>query len=308
MSSNNFFHSPELYHILEKTSGYRPFMVVAEDEKGKVVAHLLAIIRRRGSLLPPYLFTQGRIYGEGEYDMEKGREEVFGRMLTLITQKFRRNFCTWAEFSNMGQKMFGYRHFRENGYFPVPWQEIHNSLHSMAPEERLTPKTASRIEKAYNMGVVTREVETLEELHAFYQMLHGFYRFKIRRFLPKEELIEEIDASDNGKVFITLYKNKVIGGCTCVYSGGKAFLLHLASKRKTYKALHPDTLTVWQAIRYAYEHNYAHIYFMDAGLPFQKNIFRDFILSFGGKPVSKYRWFRFSFPTVNKILNWFYRE
>ena len=118
MSSNNFFHSPELYHILEKTSGYRPFMVVAEDEKGKVVAHLLAIIRRRGSLLPPYLFTQGRIYGEGEYDMEKGREEVFGRMLTLITQKFRRNFCTWAEFSNMGQKMFGYRYFREKGYFP----------------------------------------------------------------------------------------------------------------------------------------------------------------------------------------------
>lgn len=72
--------------------------------------------------------------------------------------------------------------------------------------------------------------------------------------------------------------------------------------------LHPDTMAVWNAIQYAYEHNYNHIYFMDVGLPWHRNPFREFILSFGGKPVSKYRWFRFYSHTINKILSWLYKD
>ena len=41
-------------------------------------------------------------------------------------------------------------------------------------------------------------------------------------------------------------------------------------------------MTVWQAIKYAYEHNYAHIFFLDVGLPFKRNRYRDFILVFDG--------------------------
>ena len=67
-------------------------------------------------------------------------------------------------------------------------------------------------------------------------------------------------------------------------------------------------MTVWQAIKYAYENNYAHISFIDVGLPFRKNMYREFILSFGGKPIAKYRWFKFSFPWINNILSWIYRE
>lgn len=73
-----------------------------------------------------------------------------------------------------------------------------------------------------------------------------------------------------------------IGGCACVYSEGNAYLCYLAAKRKTYSMLHPDTMVVWNAIQYAYEHNYNHIYFMDVGLPWHRNPFREFILSFGG--------------------------
>ena len=72
--------------------------------------------------------------------------------------------------------------------------------------------------------------------------------------------------------------------------------------------LHPDTMVVWNAIQYAYEHNYNHIYFMDVGLPWHRNPFREFILSFGGKPVSKYRWFRFYRHTINKILSWLNKD
>lgn len=308
MPSDNFFHSPELFHIIEKSPGQRPYMAVATDGKGKVVAHMLAFIRQRRSWMPPYLYMQGRIYGEGEYATDVNREQLFGLMLHAMTRKLRHKLCFFIEFSDLSRKMFGYRLFRREGYFPVNWQEVHNSLHSMPPEERLTQKMRDRIAKIYGMGVETREVQTDEELHQFYRLLNGFYRLKMRRIVPPEDQVRQLYKSDNGRVFITLYKGKIIGGCVCVFSEGNAYLWYLASKRKSHPLLRPNMMTVWEAIKWSWEHNYAHIFFLDAGLPLHKNPFRDFILSFGGKPVAKYRWFRFSVGWINRLIGFIYRE
>ena len=308
MSSADFFHSPELFHIIENTPGQRPVMAVAKDVSGRVVGHLLAFVRYRRTLFPPFLYSQARIYGEGEYADDVDSEEVFGCILHELTVKLRRKLCFVIEFSDISKKMFGYRFFRSEGYYPINWQEVHNSLHSMPPEERLSQKMRDRISHAYNAGVETREAVIGEEVHSFYRLLHGFYRFKLRRFIPPEEHIRQIFDSDNGRIFITTYKGKVIGGCVCVFSEGNAFLWYLASRRKRYVLLHPNTMTVWEAINWSWKHNYAHFFFLDVGLPFSKNLFREFILSFGGKPVGKYRWFRFSVKWLNRLLGFLFRE
>lgn len=72
--------------------------------------------------------------------------------------------------------------------------------------------------------------------------------------------------------------------------------------------LYPATYTVWSALKYAHEHGYAHMFFLDAGLPFKRNPMREFILNFGGKQVSEYRWFRIQFPWVGRLMDWFYNE
>lgn len=308
MTCNNFFHSAELFHIVEKTPGQRPYMAVATDDSGRVVAHMLASVRRTGSWLPPYFYTHGRVYGEGEYEDEESREVIFGLMLYQLTRKLRRQLCLYIEFSDISKKMFGYKYFRQNGYFAVPWQEVHNSLHSRAPQERLTARMNRTIKHMYDLGVVTREATNEEEIHQFYKLLNGFYRFKMRRVIPPVSQIKGLYKSEHGRIFLTTYKEKVIGGCVCVYSEGKAYLWYLASRRKRYPHLHPNMMTVWYAIRWAWKHNYAHIFFLDVGLPYPRNPFRSFILSFGGKPVSKFRWFYFTPPWLNKIFSWIYRE
>lgn len=308
ISTDNFFHSPELFHIIENSPGQRPYMAVTTDNNGTIVAHMLAFIRRRKSLFPPYLYTQGRFYGEGVYSEDVNKEEVFGMMLHKMTKKLRRKMCLFIEFSDLSRKMFGYRFFRREGYFPLNWQEVHNSLHSMPPEQRLSKKMRGRIKHIYSLGVETREAKTEEEVHLFYKMLNGFYRLKLRRLIPHEDHIKQLFKSDNGRIFITVFKHKVIGGCVCVFSEGNAYLWYLASRRKRYPLLRPNMMTVWNAINWSWKHNYAHIFFLDVGLPFHKNPFRDFILSFGGKPVGKYRWFRFNISWLNKLLSYIYRE
>src|SRR5574344_87915 len=268
MNCTNFFHSSELFKIMENTSLHKPYMIIAEDNSGHVIGHILAIMRRKGSLIPPYFFTQGQVYGEGEYADGVAAQELFGKMLHRITEIFTRRLCLYIEVSNIHEKMLGDKY----------------------------------ISRAYNHGIETREIKDDTELNAFYSILRHQYRGKINRFLPPEKQIRDIAKSENGKVFITIYKDKIIGGSACVYSEGNAFLWYIATKRKTFALLHPNTATTWHAISYAYKHNYAHIFFLDAGLPFMKNRHRDFILSFGGKPVTKYRWFHITMPLINILL------
>lgn len=308
MTCHNFFHSAELFHIIEKTPGQKPYMGVATDANGRVAGHILAIVRRRGSWVPPVLYTQGRIYGEGEYAEGEDQEEVFGLLLTALTRRLRRRLCFYIEFSNLSRKMFGYRFFRRNTYFPVNWQEVRNSLHSKTPRERIRPKTLERIEHVYSLGVETREACSEQEVQQFHRLLRNFYRYKLRRLIPPEKLFVDLHNSKHAHIFLTRYKGKIIGGCACIYSEGDAFLWFLASRRKRYPHLHPNMMTIWHALNRAWEDGQAHLNFMDAGLPFPHNPRREFILRFGGKPVANYRWFRFSIGLLNRMLAWIYRQ
>jgi energy-coupling factor transporter ATP-binding protein EcfA2 len=127
-------------------------------------------------------------------------------------------------------------------------------------------------------------------------------------YIPDDIFFRQLMEGENGNLFVTKYRDKVIACAACVYSQGDAYLWYSAFRRKTYHTLHPDTMVVWDVMKHAYNEGYQHMRFMDVGLPFQKNPYREFILRFGGKEQSTYRWFRFSIRWVNKLLAWIYRE
>jgi hypothetical protein len=228
-------------------------------------------------------------------------------MLNTLRQRLS-NRVLYIEVSNQSQKMFAYREFRQQQFFPVHWMSIHNSLHSHIPEERITPRMQHMIDKAYERGVITKEVKTTEEFEAFNKLLRKHHLLKPKRFIPKEEFFKGIVESGHGRLFITRHKHHTIGCSACAYSGRNAYLWYAAYRRKSFAFLHPDVLTIWHAIKDAHQRGFDHIYFLDVGLPFRRNPYRDFILRFGGKPVSTFRWFRCSIKWINALLSWIYRD
>jgi hypothetical protein len=249
-----------------------------------------------------------RLLGEGDYaPTVSQRSEVFRQMLSTLRQRLG-NRVLYIEVSNLGQKMFAYREFRQQQFFPVHWMSIHNSLHSHTPEERISERLQRQIDRAYERGVVTKEVETAEEFEAFNKLLRKHHVLKPKRFIPKEEFFRGISAVGHGRLYVTLFKNHVIGCSACAYSGNNAYLWYSAYRRKSFAFLHPDVLTVWHAIKDSHRRGYDHIFFLDVGLPFRRNPYREFILRFGGKPTSTIRWFRCSIKWINSLLSWFYRE
>lgn len=308
MECSDLFHSVQLFQLYEQTPRHRPYMVVVSDG-GRVVAHLLAVTRYRWSWLPPYIYVHCHVFGDGEYaaDCDTPQAQLFGMMLNALTEKMSRR-ALYIEFANLSQKMFGYREFRQAGFFPVHWMSIHNSLHSKPPEARLSERMLRRIHKGEERGVTTTEVSTSEELDDFMHLLRKHNRLKPRRYIPDARFFSGLMGMQGARLFVTRYKGKTIGCCACVYTSGNAYYWYSAALRKSYIHLHPDTLTLWGAIRHAYEHGYAHIKFLDVGLPFRRNPFREFILRFGGKPVSTYRWFRVNIGWGNRLLSYIYRD
>ncbi len=306
----NFFHSLEFFRIAELSPGNTPVMAVATDKSlHQVVGQLLVVIHRRGNLFPPYLYTHAQAHGEGEYAEGVNVEEVFSLLLNAVTTHLHRHLCFYIEFSDLRKKMFAYRHFRRQGYFPIAWQEIHNSLHSMPPEQRISEKTLRRIERIRKKGVETHVVDNDMELKKFHKLLKRFYRFKPRRYIPPLLFFAELLKSKDAMVCVTTYKGRiVIGGCVCIFSQGDAYLWYLAAKRKSCAPLRPDLMTVWFAIKYAQQHSCRHINFMDVGLPFRKNPYREFILGFGGKPIAKFRWFKFHSRLINWLMKRIYKD
>ena len=309
LSDGNFFHSRQLFLLARQTPRQKPYMVTAEDGNGRVVAHMLAVVRYRSSWFPPYFFMHCRLMGEGVYadDITTTKAEVFEQMLETLRRRLGSRVL-YIEVSNLSQKMFAYKEFRQQQFFPVHWMSIHNSLHSHTPEERIDQRMQQRIDKAYERGVVTKEVEGKQEFRAFMRLLRKHNMLKPKRYIPREEFFKGIVEGGHGRLFVTLYKNRVIGCSACAYSENNAYLWYAAFRRKSFVLMHPAMLTIWHAIKDAHQRGYDHIFFLDVGLPFRRNHFREFILSFGGKPVSTYRWFRVSIGWVNRLLSWIYRD
>lgn len=310
IESNDFFHSVDFFKILEATPKQKPYMALGINGEGTVVAHLLASVSFHNLLLPPFGYSHCHIYGEGVYTSEvTDKEAVFALFVSAIKNMLAHKFCLFIEISELSSKMFGYGKLRENGFFPIQWQKIHNSLHSKHPLERLPQKLRNRLLLAEQRGIKAEIAQpNTRSLQQAVRLLRQYFLFKPRRAVRNAKLFEQLAENRQCKIFVSKVKNRVIGVCVCVFSGGNAYMWHLASRRKSYMMLYPASYTVWTALKYAYDNHYAHMYFLDAGLPFKRNRMREFILNFGGKQVSEYRWFRIQLPWIGRVIDWFYNE
>ncbi len=310
LDNTNFFHSRQFFEIARQTPRHKPYMAVVKNGEGGVMAHLLAIVRYRTSWWPPYIYMHCRLLGEGVYSYAhegKSDSELFAMMLDALRRKLSIRVL-YIEVSNLSQKMFAYRELKQLQFFPVHWMSIHNSLHSHTPEERISERLQKHIDNAYARGVITREVNGEQEFQEFMSLLRRHHWLKPRRYIPDKKFFLAIKNQHHGRLYITRYHNHVIGCSAVAYSNQNAYLWYAAFRRKSFVRLHPDELTIWHALKDAHSRGYQHMFFLDVGLPFSRNPFREFILRFGGKPVSTYRWFHCTIRWINALLSWIYRD
>lgn len=304
LPGKNVFHSSCLFRILERTPGYSPFMLVAFDGD-RPIGKLLCVVRKS------LFMRKCVIYDCGEYfDTEIKHDLIFDELLSYFTSRNKNSFSV-IEFRNLNEPLFGYRYFRKNGYFPIRRLRVINSIHHATLDKWMGASRKRQIQNGLKNGAVMGVADNKGDVEEFFRMLKNYYSSKIFRYLPGIDffysLLDIQGCNENiGKIFTISYHGKIIGGSCCLFSGDTVYLLFSGGMRKSYPLLYPGVLAVWNAMAYSREKGYSHFEFIDAGLPFKKYGYRDFILRFGGKLLSTRRWYRLKFGWMNRIMEKIY--
>ena len=309
LPGNNTFHSKELFIVYENTKGYTPLMIVA-TEGDQVVGKILAAIRKKTTSfwIPTFIHKCG-IYGCGEYFCDKdAAQKLFGEMLQHLTREVLRK-CLIIEFRNLGNPLQGYKHFKENGYFAINWLRVRNKLQETETlEENFSASRVRQIRKALDHGAEVVEAKTAEEVRQFAVLLRKIYSTHIRKHYPSIEFFQHLRDIPNSQgrkstaIYLVKYKNKIIGGSACAFSGNDAYLWFSGGMHHTFASVYPGVLAVWGALKAAREREFDHLEFMDVGLPFKRHSYREFVLRFGGIQSSTRRWFRIRWNWLNKLF------
>lgn len=313
LPGSNFFHSKELFIVYENTKNYYPILVVATDGD-RVLGKLLTAIRRDTALFYlPISIKKCEAYGCGEYFCEKEEnEKLFGMILEHLSNEAIKK-CFLMEFRNLGNALVGYKYFKENDFFAINWLRVQNKFkEDESIEKHFSQSRIRQIKKALEMGAEIIEVTSYEEVYQLSRTLHKIYSPQIRKHYPGIEFFQHLKKTSNANgtklaaIYVVKYKNKIIGGSACAFTGNKAYLWFSGGMRKTYNSLSPGVLAVWGALKYAKESGYEALEFMDVGLPFKRHNYREFVLRFGGQQSSTRRWFRFRWKWLNKLFRKFY--
>lgn len=305
-------HSAMMFRSFESSRGCKPYMFVAYDDSNKELGHILVIKRRRFTLLPPMLSYWYNINGEGVYSKEfTDREALFAVFLDKVLDMFDFRH-TFIKVHNIEDSRFAYGILREHGFVPTRDQRMYISLHSKAPQERLTRAYRAHIRKAEASGVTYRQATTQKDIDAGIQLLHNYYISKTRR-LPSKKTLDAMlhdcngTLSERAKMFVVEYKDKIIGSSFCLYDKERANLAYSCGLRKRFPMQYPGIMAIWAALSDAYERGFAHFEFLEVRALSRIHInFIGTLLNYGGKQKGTLRWFHFKWRWLNKILRAIY--
>jgi lipid II:glycine glycyltransferase (peptidoglycan interpeptide bridge formation enzyme) len=116
-------------------------------------------------------------------------------------------------------------------------------------------KTRNQVRRAEKLGVIIRPAESQNELESFYEIFKEFTvsrGFMSRGYAYQKSLWNEYIMRGNGKLFLAIHEDKIVGGLICFIFGNRCLDMHMGTPYQ-YQYLRTSNAYVWEAIKYAKE-------------------------------------------------------
>jgi hypothetical protein len=308
---SRFFHCASSFDWYAHISYYRPLMIVASDAAGKPVAAMSALNMRINRFLYGSVFKRCYVSQIPAYfDESVSQSEVFEALLGRLVKEVGRNVF-FIEYRDLGNAIFGYKAFRENRFYSVKWINIRNSLRRPTGLwNQLSRTRKNQINKAKKKGATAEELTTTEKLPEIYHLIEKAKNWKISNRFPPYRYFENFFThyvqNGKGKIILTRFQDKIIGGAIIGFEGKTAYCLYYWGKNKSYKQLNPSVFSIWSAMEIAANLGYERFDFMDSGFLNENAGKPRFLLQFGGLQKATRRWYRINWQWLNFFANKIY--
>ena len=307
----NFFHNASSFDVYKDSSSYTPLMIIC-FENDEPIAALFAHIMRVNKLLNASVFKRCFVSQKPAFfKPDLPEEDIFTELLNKLMLEVKSQVF-YVEFRNLGDPIFGYKAFRDNSFFSVRWINIKNSLQRKRNIwNQLSRSRKNQVNNSKRKGAYIEELTTEDELVNLYKLIDKNIKWKFSHRFPPYKYFENFLFSfimkGKGKIFITKYQEKVIGGILLgLHQNKTVYSLYYWGKTKTYKNLHPTIFTIWNALSFAEENGFKFFDFMDAGYLNENAGKPRFLLQFGGKQHATRRWYKFNWRWINYFATKFY--
>lgn len=213
--------------------------------------------------------------------LRKAIEELKNRAIYLET----RNFKDYSTDRTL---------FEKAGFQYEPHYDFIVDTSSEEVVEANMGKSRKRDVKAsLKNGATVIDDPTLEEVHAFYEILKDLYKTKVKTPLFPLSFFEKLYQTSFSKFILVSYNQEIVGGTVCVFDDETVYEWFACGKDGVYKNVYPSTVATYYGILFAAQSGRKVFDMMGAGAPGDGGYgVRDFKSKFGGKLV-EYGRFRY---------------
>lgn len=303
-----FFHYTSSFDWNKNISYYKPLMLVVFQGE-KPVASIFALIMRINRFVYGSAFKRCYVSQQPAFfDENINKIEVFDLLISSLVKEVE-NKVFFIEYRNLNDAVFGYKGFRENGFYSAKWINVRNSLQRKRKIwDQLSSTRKNQVNKAKRKGVTIEELTSQEKLPEIYKLITKSKNWKISNKFPPylyfENFFHYYINEGKGKILVSRFNEKIIGGIILGFEQKTVYVLYFWGKEKSHKAYSPTVFTIYSAMEMAEKEGYEFFDFMDSGYLNINAGKPRFLLQFGGKPKATRRWYRFNW----RLLNFFAKK
>lgn len=225
--------------------------------------------------------------------LTKNSKNIFKRYAPIYIES--RNFNDYSRWKSAFEKA-GF------AYQPHLNFHVHSNLGWAAVEENIGKHRKKYIRLSFRDGASIEENPTMEQVHAYYEILKELYKTKVRMPLQPWEFFEKLYQCPSCKYLLVMFDGQVVGGSICMLlSGHGVYEWYACGKDGVFKNIHPSSVTKYAGMKYACDNGYAVFDMMGAGKPDEEYGVRDFKAEFGGELVEHGRFLCVTKPLLYRI-------
>jgi len=302
--SGNIFHTPEMFRVFSRTSGYSPELWAAVDSDEEILALFLPI---KITVIDGFLHmftTRAVAYGSVLCAPHRQGQEALVRLLCTYNQETKgtRLFTELRNLSDMGElqpvlQECGFTYADHLNYLVDLNRPISEIWQSIRPNAR------RNIQKARKLNVKVEEVNFANGIPTLYPILRQVYK-RVRVPLPDLSLFqsafEVLHPKGMLRLFLASANNVAIGALILLIYKNVVTYWYTGTLRE-YSSYRAGDLLVWNTLELGNRSGFHTFDFGGGGKPDEKYGVRDFKAKFGGYLVNYGRNTRVHAPILLKL-------